>query len=51
VFPDNRIVNLSELLEQPLTVRDGAVLLSERPGIGVTPDEDKVAAYAIDAWS
>ncbi|MHA6629473.1 mandelate racemase/muconate lactonizing enzyme family protein [Pseudonocardia sichuanensis] len=37
------------LVAEPLRVRDGALQVSERPGIGVEIDEDKLARYRTDA--
>jgi L-alanine-DL-glutamate epimerase-like enolase superfamily enzyme len=36
------------LLEEPLTVRDGAVAVPERPGLGIAFDREAVARYRIE---
>jgi mandelate racemase len=35
------------VLREPLTIRDGAVLLDERPGSGIEWDEGAVAKYLV----
>lgn len=37
------------LVTEPLEVRDGAIRVSETPGIGVAIDEDKLAHYRVDS--
>lgn len=36
------------ILTEPVEVRDGAIVLSDRPGFGVEPDEAAVRRYAVD---
>jgi mandelate racemase len=36
------------VLQEPLVVRDGRVLVPDRPGAGLEWDEDAIARYAVD---
>lgn len=36
------------LLEEPLAIRDGVLVLSDRPGLGIAIDERRLARYRID---
>lgn len=50
VFTDARIVNLQWLLDAPLAIRDGTLVLSEKPGLGFGFDEGAVRRFATTPW-
>jgi len=50
VFTDDRIVNLQTLLDRPLSIEGGDILLSDEPGFGFDFDEDAVARTAPEGW-
>jgi muconate cycloisomerase len=37
---------VEDLLAEPFAIRDGHVVLDDRPGLGIAPDPEKVAKYA-----
>ena len=49
-FPDLSVLNLGEVLEDPIVAHDGMMPLSEEPGTGVRFDEKAVDRFALDAW-
>ena len=50
VFTDDRIVNLQWLLDEPLEIRDGRMVLSQKPGLGFGFAEKTVARFATIPW-
>lgn len=49
-FADQRIVNLEQLVDEPIKVRDGRIVLTEDPGLGFNFVEDVVARLAVIPW-
>lgn len=50
VFTDARIVNMQWLIDEPLAIRDGRLVLSDKPGLGFGFDEKAVARFAAIPW-
>ena len=50
VFTNDRIVNLQWLIDEPLEMRDGRLVLSERPGLGFNFDEAAISRFARIPW-
>lgn len=49
-FPDNRIVNLQDVIDRPVELREGRLALTDEPGLGFDFDEGAVAGVAIAPW-
>jgi L-alanine-DL-glutamate epimerase-like enolase superfamily enzyme len=49
-FPDLSVLNLGQVLLNPIEARDGTLPLPEEPGIGVVFDEKAVDRFAVDSW-
>ena len=49
-FSDQRIVNLQQLVDADVTVRDGRIMLTEKPGLGFDFIEDVVDRLAVIPW-
>jgi L-alanine-DL-glutamate epimerase-like enolase superfamily enzyme len=49
-FPDDQVLNFRRLVDNQLESREGQLLLSQRPGLGFSFDEEVVARYAVDPW-
>ena len=47
VFPDDTVLNFRRLIDHQLELRDGALVLPERPGLGFEFLEAAVAEYAL----
>lgn len=45
--PDEGVFNFEQLIDEPLTVRDGEIVLPQRPGLGFSFDPDAVRRYRI----
>ncbi|HET8606601.1 MAG TPA: mandelate racemase/muconate lactonizing enzyme family protein [Gaiellaceae bacterium] len=50
VFPDTRILNVMELFDRRLEVRDGFAPVPQGPGLGFELDGAAVDRFAVDAW-
>lgn len=50
-FTDRRILNVMELFEQSLIVKDGWAKVPEEPGLGILLDDASVEGHALDGWS
>jgi len=50
-FPDDQVLNFRRIVDTQLEARDGALLLTDRPGLGFDFRDDKVSEYALDAWA
>jgi len=49
-FPDLSVLNLGEVLRNPIRAQDGALPLPQEPGIGVTFDDQALDQFALDGW-
>lgn len=50
VFTDDRIVNLRWLIDTPLEISGGRIVLPEAPGLGFGFDEEAVSRFAAIPW-
>jgi L-alanine-DL-glutamate epimerase-like enolase superfamily enzyme len=46
-FPDDQVLNFRRLIDRQLEIKDGDLLLPQRPGLGFDFDEDAVARYRL----
>ena len=46
-FPDDTVFNFGWLVDRELEVRDGGLVLPDRPGLGVEFVEEAVERYAL----
>lgn len=49
-FTDTSILNVRELYESSMVVKDGWAAVSREPGLGINIDESAIEKYAIDGW-
>ena len=49
-FPDLSVLNLGEVVRNPIRAQDGALPLPQEPGIGVTFDDQALDQFALDGW-
>jgi len=49
-FTDDQIVNFRKLIDTQVELRDGHLLLPQKPGLGFDYLEDAVADYAAETW-
>jgi L-alanine-DL-glutamate epimerase-like enolase superfamily enzyme len=49
-FPDDKVLNFRRVADAHLEMRDGALVIPERPGLGFDLDEAAVERYAEDDW-
>lgn len=49
-FTDQRIVNLQQLIDEPVSVKDGRVVLGDAPGYGFDFNEEAVDRLAVIPW-
>ncbi|MEZ5590011.1 MAG: mandelate racemase/muconate lactonizing enzyme family protein [Gammaproteobacteria bacterium] len=49
-FADERIVNLQQMIDTPTLVRDGRIVLSDKPGLGFDFDAEAVDRLARIPW-
>lgn len=49
-FADERIVNLQRVIDTPTEVRDGRIVLSDKPGLGFDFDEAAVSSVTTIPW-
>jgi L-alanine-DL-glutamate epimerase-like enolase superfamily enzyme len=49
-FPDLSVLNLGEVLVDPIEAKDGTLAVSQEPGTGVAFDERAVDRFAVDSW-
>ena len=49
-FPDSEVLNFREVVTHQLEVRDGALVLPQRPGLGFDFDEAAVSSFAVAPW-
>jgi len=49
-FPDAQVLNFRRLIDHQLGVRDGALLLPSRPGLGFGFDEEAITAWSDEGW-
>ena len=49
-FPDDKVLNFRRLIDRQLEAKDGALVLSESPGLGFDFDERAVSSFAIEPW-
>jgi L-alanine-DL-glutamate epimerase-like enolase superfamily enzyme len=50
-FTDVSITNIALILSTKLEVRDGQVVIPDRPGFGIELDEEALAKYSVDGWA
>jgi L-alanine-DL-glutamate epimerase-like enolase superfamily enzyme len=50
-FPDSQVLNFRDLVDTQLDVRDGALVLPRRPGLGFRFEERALERHALDAWA
>jgi L-alanine-DL-glutamate epimerase-like enolase superfamily enzyme len=50
-FPDLSVLNLGEVLQDPIRASGGTMPLPQEPGIGLTFDETAVNRFAVDPWT
>lgn len=50
-FPDLSVLNLGEVLQNPIRAEHGTLPVPQEPGIGVIFDEQAVDRVAVDAWA
>jgi L-alanine-DL-glutamate epimerase-like enolase superfamily enzyme len=51
VFPDAKVLNFRLLVDVQSEIRDGRILLSDRPGLGFGLVESQVDAFAVEGWA
>ena len=49
-FPDNEVLNFRRLITDQLEVRQGALALPQRAGLGFAFDEAAVSSFALEPW-
>ncbi len=49
-FTDSQILNVMQLFERSLQVRDGWAAVPSEPGLGLILDETAIDRHAVDAW-
>ncbi len=49
-FPDLSVLNLGEVVRNPIRAQDGTLPLPQEPGIGVTFDDQALDQFALDGW-
>ena len=49
-FPDLSVLNIGEVLLDPIEAKDGTLAVSQEPGTGVAFDERAVDRFAVDSW-
>ena len=49
-FPDSEVLNFRRLIDRQLDIKDGGLVLPERPGLGFGFDESAVSSFAIEPW-
>ncbi len=49
-FPDLSVLNIGEVLLDPIEAKDGTLTVSQEPGTGVAFDEKAVDRFAVDSW-
>ena len=49
-FPDLSVLNLGEVLQNPIRATHGVLPLPTDPGIGVTFDDKALERFAVDGW-
>jgi L-alanine-DL-glutamate epimerase-like enolase superfamily enzyme len=49
-FVDDRIVNFRNLIDTQVEIRDGRLLLPEKPGLGYDYVEEAVSEFAVEPW-
>ena len=49
-FPDLSVLNLGQVIRNPIHASDGSMNAPQEPGTGVTFDEDAVDRFAVDTW-
>jgi L-alanine-DL-glutamate epimerase-like enolase superfamily enzyme len=50
-FPDDQVLNFRRLVDVQLEVRDGNILLPQRPGLGFKFDTAALDRYALTPWA
>ena len=50
-FPDAKVFNFGDIIDRPLEVRAGALVLPSEPGLGYGFDEAAIAKFEADAWA
>jgi L-alanine-DL-glutamate epimerase-like enolase superfamily enzyme len=50
-FPDSQVLNFRDLVDTQLELRDGALILPRRPGLGFRFEERALERHALDAWA
>ena len=49
-FTDTEVLNLMEVFQTRLAVRDGALVLPQEPGLGIVLDDAAVERFSRDGW-
>jgi L-alanine-DL-glutamate epimerase-like enolase superfamily enzyme len=49
-FPDLSVLNLEEVLQNPIRAQHGALPLPQMPGTGVVFDDQALDRFAVDGW-
>jgi L-alanine-DL-glutamate epimerase-like enolase superfamily enzyme len=49
-FPDDQVLNFRRLLDAQIEVRDGALVLTQRPGLGFDFEPKALDLYALTPW-
>ena len=49
-FTDTKVLNVMELFSTQLEIRNGELVLPDRPGLGIELDEKAVERYSVDGW-
>ncbi len=50
-FTDDQIVNFRKLIDTQVELRDGHLLLPQKPGLGFDYLDDAIAEYAVETWN
>ena len=50
-FWDLSVLNINEIICDPITAKAGQLTVPQDPGIGINFDETAVSRFAVDAWS
>jgi L-alanine-DL-glutamate epimerase-like enolase superfamily enzyme len=49
-FPDSSVLNLGEVLQEPIRAQSGALPIPREPGIGVQFNDEALDRFAVDIW-
>jgi L-alanine-DL-glutamate epimerase-like enolase superfamily enzyme len=49
-FPDDQVLNFRRLVDKQVEIKQGAVVLTQAPGLGFNFNKDAVERYALSPW-